>query len=228
MLATQPPHILTLAKQLPFDVCVGVKKPERYLTTLGESIHRWVQDLSQRLLQISQHHCQHVGASMYVIQVPRIATDEWRCNGGKCARNGSTVSFHSLFPHRTPENQVPNVQWRTEPCGKSDRIFNISNRTQCAKPSSTFESHTRGLEIIASLHSSLYNTALEMITVQPSDAVLHDTVFGNESFQHRTELVATCTGARSGHSCSQHALVKNSRPSRCGHVFLRRPILSSQ
>ena len=82
---------------------------------------------------------------------------------------------------------------------------------------------------MVSLRSSLYNTALEMITVQPSDAVMFqksESLFSNRSLQDRTAFSTTSSATQSGRNCTQHALASSSKRFRCGHVFLRRPIFT--
>ena len=82
---------------------------------------------------------------------------------------------------------------------------------------------------MVSLSSSLYETALEMITVQPSDAEMlqkSESLFSNRSLQDRTALSTSCSATRSGRNCTQHALASSFKRFRCGHVFLRRPIFT--
>jgi len=81
---------------------------------------------------------------------------------------------------------------------------------------------------MVSLCSSLYDTALEMITVQPSAEMFQksESLFSNRSLQDRTALSTTCSATQSGRNCTQHALASSLKRFRCGHVFPRRPIFT--
>jgi len=190
---------------------MDVTSPKRYLTTLGESIHRWANDLSKLLLLISQLDSCHTPAMRFMIQVPQIATAEWRCNGGGCSSNGTAVSFHCLFPHRVPESFEHNVHFRTEQCGDTDR------KTQCAKTQQLSANESGCSPKLETDPHSFYETAVQMITVQPSGLAL-------QSSNH----VEACTAAL-GANFTEHErvyLADNSMLGKCGHVFLRRPIIT--
>lgn len=192
-------------------VCMDVTSPNHYLTTLGESVKRWANGLSQLLLLISQLdscHRQHKPAMHFVIQVPQIATEEWRCNGGRCSRNGTTVSLHCLLPHRVPEGFDHSVQLRTERCGDTDRETQCAETLLIANESGCSPNLETGPNIF-------YETAVQMITAQASGLVL-------QSSDH----VKACTAALGATFADAESvyLADKSRPGKCGHVFLRRPI----
>ena len=205
---------LELIRGSTCTVCMDVTHPKRYLTTLGESIKRWAGDLSKLLLQISRlDSCrrQHTPVMRFMIQVPQTATEEWRCNGGSCSRNGTTVSLHCLFPHRVPESFEHNVQLRTERCGDTDR------ETRCAETQQLSPNESGCGPKLETDPNSFYETAVQMITAQPSGLVLQS-----------SNDVEACTAAL-GASFTDHErvyLADNSMPGKCGHVFLRRPIIT--
>lgn len=83
-------------------VCLEAVPAKRFLTTLGESTKRWLSALSLMYMEMERWHV----PTAFHIRVPRIAKDEWRCNGGKCTQPNHTVptlSLAGLFPHHAPK-----------------------------------------------------------------------------------------------------------------------------
>ena len=91
-------------------VCLEAVPAKRFLTTLGESTKRWLSSLSLMYMEMERWHV----PTAFHIRVPRIAKDEWRCNGGKCTQPNHTVptlSLAGLFPHHAPKRFAHTVRF---------------------------------------------------------------------------------------------------------------------
>lgn len=91
-------------------VCLEAVPAKRFLTTLGESTKRWLSALSLMYMEMERWHV----PTAFHIRVPRIAKDEWRCNGGKCTQPNHTVptlSLAGLFPHHAPKRFAHTVRF---------------------------------------------------------------------------------------------------------------------
>ena len=106
-------------------VCLEAVPASRFLTTLGEATKRWLSALS--LMYMEMEHWRVPTA--FHVRVPRIAKDEWRCNGGKCTHTNLTVptlSLAELFPHHAPKMFAHSVRFATG----SDDIGNCRAATR--------------------------------------------------------------------------------------------------
>ena len=144
---------------------------QQFLTTLGEATKRWLSALS--LMYMEMEHWRVPTA--FHIKVPRIAKDEWRCNGGKCTHPNLTVptlSLAELFPHHAPKMFAHSVRFATG----SDDIGNCRAATR-------------------------YNDSIEA-----------DGGATGRAYRHALDTVAF-DARNSASSCSK-----------CGYLFLRRPL----
>ena len=90
--------------------CLSGGPAQKYLTTLGEATKRWLSALS---LLYAEMQCWST-PSAFRIRVPHVAMQEWRCNGGKCTSNGSTISLARLFTHQAPDQFDGTVRFEAE------------------------------------------------------------------------------------------------------------------